>query len=332
MRRGLYEVVPTDPWFVLRTALFAIYAAGYVLFFVDKGLIIDRVSVGISVVIFLLIGHIGRPVRRWAWLLFDIACYSVMWLSYEESRGWADSAGFALQVEAPRNIDRFLFLGTDPNVWMQRHFYDAGTIHWYDKVASVTYFTHFIFPVIAIAVLWVVNHREWARFMKRFASLLFVACAMFVVLPTAPPWMAADLKNYDFRIIEPLARHTSRGFRELGMHGFVKEYNSALKWGNAVAAMPSLHSAFALFVPVFFLPRIRPVWLKAVVLCFPVIMLTSLVYFGEHWVIDGLAGFVLVGLSFLFWGWFEQRQRNMRADRARHALQLGDANLPARTS
>ena len=40
--------------------------------------------------------------------------------------------------------------------------------------------------------------------------------------------------------------------------------------------MPSLHSAFALFVPAFFLPRIEPIWLKAVLLLFPVVMLTSL--------------------------------------------------------
>ena len=51
--------------------------------------------------------------------------------------------------------------------------------------------------------------------------------------------------------------------------------------------MPSLHTAFALFVPAFFLPMIRPKWLKALVLLFPVAMITSLVYFGEHWVIDG---------------------------------------------
>jgi hypothetical protein len=31
-----------------------------------------------------------------------------------------------------------------------------------------------------------------------------------------------------------------------------------LDWGNAVAAMPSLHAAFALFVPAFFLPWLRP--------------------------------------------------------------------------
>ena len=181
-----------------------------------------------------------------------------MWLAYEQSRGWADHAGFPLQVEMPRNVDRFLFFGTDPTVWLQHHFYDPHEIHWYDKVASATYFTHFIFPVIAIAVVWVTSHREWARFIKRFASLLFVACTMFVLMPTVPPWMAADRRHFDFRILPPLTRHTGRGFRDLGLKGFVNQWQSALDWGNAVAAMPSLHAAFALFVPAFFLPRIKP--------------------------------------------------------------------------
>jgi len=322
-RWPLEAVVPDDPWYYVRLAGFALFSIFYVLWFVEKGLIIDRISVGISVLIFIAIGHLGRPLRRWGWLAFDLLCYCVMWFCYEESRGWADRAGFEWQVEAPRNIDRFLFFGTDPNVWLQRHFYNKNVIHWYDKVASVTYFTHFIFPVIAIAVLWVTSHREWARFMRRFASLLLVSCAMFVILPTIPPWMAAG-RNY--RIIAPLARHTSRGFSSLGLHGFVRSWQSALDWGNAVAAMPSLHSAFALFVPAFFLPRIKPIWLKALVLCFPVMMLTSLVYFGEHWVIDGLVGWLLVGLSFWFWGWFERRQLRVRADRARLFL---TASVPA---
>ena len=313
----LENVVPEDRAYYVRLIGFAIFTVGYVLWFVKKGLIIDRISVGISVGIFIVIGHLGRPLRQWGRLVFDLLCYCVMWLCYEESRGWADRAGFEWQVEAPRNLDRFIFFGTDPNVWLQRRFYNPGVIRWYDKVASATYFTHFIFPVIAIAVLWVTNHREWVRFMKRFASLLLVACAMFVVLPTVPPWMAASRR---YHIIEPLARHTSRGFSSMGLKGFVNTWQHALDWGNAVAAMPSLHAAFSLFVPAFFLPRIKPIWLKVLVLCFPLLMLTSLVYFGEHWVIDGLAGWLLVGLSFLFWGWFERRQLRVRAERARRFI------------
>ncbi|MEO7397534.1 MAG: hypothetical protein ABIW84_03115, partial [Ilumatobacteraceae bacterium] len=92
-RLPLSAVVPTDPWHVARLVLFAAYAVGYLWFFITRGLIIDRISVGISVAIFILIGHIGRPIQRWAWLVFDIACYCVMWLAYEQSRGWADRAG-----------------------------------------------------------------------------------------------------------------------------------------------------------------------------------------------------------------------------------------------
>lgn len=316
----LAQVVPADPWFTVRAVLFAAFVLMYIWWFFTYGLIIDRISVAISVGVFIVIGHLGRPVRRWAWLVFDVAVYCAMWLAYEQTRGWADRADFALQVEAPRNIDRFLFFGTDPNVWLQRHFYDPEVVHWYDTVASATYFTHFIFPVIAIAVVWVTSHREWARFIKRFATLLFVACTMFVLLPTVPPWMAADRRTYDFQILDPLVRHTGRGFRELGLKGFVNEWQSALDWGNAVAAMPSLHAGFALFVPAFFLPRVRPIWLKVVLLAFPVIMLTSLVYFGEHYVIDGLIGWLIVGAAFGFWGWFERRQRRTRAARATQYL------------
>ncbi len=318
-RIALASVVPQDPWYIVRLVGFGLFAAGYVWWFVAKGLIIDRISVAISVGVFIVIGHLGRPLRRWAWLLLDVLCYCVMWLAYEQTRGGADRLGFPLQVEAPRNIDRFLFFGTDPTVWLQRHFYDARHIHWYDKVASATYFTHFIFPVIALAVLWVTSHREWARFMKRFATLLFVACAMFVLMPTVPPWMAADSRHH-YRILEPLARHTGRGFSSMGLKGFVNTWQTALDWGNAIAAMPSLHASFALFIPAFFLPRIRPIWLKALVLTFPLIMAASLVYFGEHYVIDALVGWLIVGASFLFWGWIERRQLTKRAARATAAL------------
>ena len=45
---------------------------------------------------------------------------------------------------------------------------------------------------------------------------------------------------------------------------------------------------------------------------------------GFH--IDGLVGWLIVGLSFLFWGWFERRQLRVRANRARGFLGQG---LPA---
>jgi NhaP-type Na+/H+ or K+/H+ antiporter len=55
-------------------------------------------------------------------------------------------------------------------------------------------------------------------------------------------------------------------------------------------------------------------------LAVPLTLLTALVYFAEHWVIDGLGGWALVGVSFLMWNRIERRQRDRRAEQARNTL------------
>jgi len=310
----LGHVVPLDAGRIMRLSLMA----GYVLFLVwwsyERGMIWQRLAVAAFLGAFLLCAYIGRPWRTWLGLLGDIGFYCAMWFSYEMTRGKADQGifglTFPLQVESVRNIDRFLFFGNDPNVVLQDHFWKAD-VHWWDKVASTVYFTHFIVPPIVMGALWATSRYQWWRFMKRFATVLVVACGMFIVLPTAPPWMAADRG-----VIDPIIRRSGRGFSAMGFHAYTNDWQISKEWGNAVAAMPSLHSAFALIVPAFFLPWVRPKWLKALMLTFPVLMLTSLVYLGEHWVIDGLVGFALVGGSFWFWNWFERRQLQRKAARA----------------
>ena len=123
-----------------------------------------------------------------------------------------------------------------------------------------------------------------------------------------------------YELMAALHRDPGRGVVHIGFKGFVHSYNVALGNGNPVAAMPSLHASFALIVPAFFLPWIKPRWLKALVLAFPVVMLTSLVYLAEHWAIDGLVGWAIVGASFWFWNRMERRSRRQKAARARVAL------------
>jgi membrane-associated phospholipid phosphatase len=314
-RVALGAVVPIDylAW-VRRTALtiFCVYA---IVWTRDHGILWDRLGIARAVAVFLVCAFVGRPARQWGILAIDLLLYCAMWYAYETTRGAADGKifgiKFPLQVQSVRNIDRFLFFGNDPNVVLQSHFWKAS-VHWYDKVASLTYFTHFIFVPIVMGALWATTHRQWARFMKRFATVLGVACVMFIVMPTVPPWMAAN----NYHLTPPLSRSAGRGFTAMGLHAAAVSWKNALDWGNAVAAMPSLHASFALIVPAFFLPWIKPRWLKAVVLLFPVLMLTSLVYLAEHWVIDGLVGWAIVGGSFLFWNRFEDRQRRNRAQRA----------------
>ena len=243
-----------------------------------------------------------------------------MWFAHDETRGAADRLGMPLQVESMRDIDRAVFGGVDPTVWMQDRFFSADRVRWYDVVASVVYFTHFVVPVAVIAVLWVRHRAQWVRFMRRFATMLLIGCASFVVLPTAPPWMAAGgSAAIPLDALPPLERPAGRGWVALNLDSFAYAWENGRDWANPVAAMPSLHAGFSLFVVVFFFPNLRRLptlrrrSVRVALLAYPVTMGTALVHLAEHWVIDVFAGWAVVGVSFALWSAIERRSAVRRA-------------------
>lgn len=299
---------PTRSWVSrVRMVLLIAYGVAYLAWFFEYGVIIDRISVAISVAVFLVIGHIGKPWSAWRALPIGLVLYAGMWFAYDETRGAADRFDMPLQVESVRNIDRVLFFGADPVVWLQRTFLGAE-VRVHDVVASVVYFSHFVVPVAAIAILWITNRQQWIRFMRRFATVLAIACAMFVLLPTAPPWMAAGGdRRIRLEALPPLRRTAGNGWRHLGFEGFIHVWIDGRDWTNTTAAMPSLHAAFSLFVVAFFWPMIHRRWLRCLMLLYPLLMGISLVYLAEHYVIDVLVGWIVVALSFWMWARIEQR-------------------------
>ncbi len=122
--------------------------------------------------------------------------------------------------------------------------------------------------------------------------------------------MAAGGKNrsgYEFDALPPLRRPTGNGWRHIGLDGFVEAWDVGRDWANEVAAMPSLHSAYALFVVVFFWPRIQPTWVRWALLAYPLTMAVALMYFGEHYLVDAIGGWAIVGISFFVWNRIERR-------------------------
>ena len=115
-----------------------------------------------------------------------------------------------------------------------------------------------------------------------------------------------------------MLRLTSEGFDQVGL-GMV---GSALSLGqhlvNPVAAMPSLHVAFATLAAGFWWSRVRRPW-RWLLPLYPLAMCFSLAYAGEHYVLDELAGaaYALVILAvFRRWWWFEARSRTSTTERS----------------
>jgi membrane-associated phospholipid phosphatase len=245
------------------------------------------------------------------WQMFkDWSIFAGLLFAYDYSRGLADQLGRSVDFTVARGIDRVLFFGVNPNVWLQQRLNVSSDLAWYEYPLAITYMTHFILPIGAAIFLWIKNREQWVLYMRRFAILLFSGVATYIVFPVAPPWMAAR-DGYT----EPLRRITARGWSDIGLHTVSKVFERGTAITNPVAAMPSLHAAFALFVVVFFW-RQMPKWFRGVALLLPASMALCLVYFAEHNVSDVLAGWLYVVLAMWLAKKWETRARPLRRTRA----------------
>lgn len=316
--RPVARVDGAVPWPRVRAGLLVAYALVFTWSVLDRGLPVARLAVLSWVAVALVLASVGRPGRDQARMLGDVAVYAAMWLAYDRSRGMADGLGMPLQVEAPRDIDRFLFAGTDPGVWLQAHLHQPQ-VQWYDVVFSLTYFSHFFVPVALAVVLWITDRGEWVRYLRRFATVLLGGVLGYVLTPTAPPWMAASDAH---GALPPLVRPTARGWDALGLDTVGRLLLAGQGWANPTAAMPSLHAAGSLVVVLWVWPRCRSWWVRAPLAAFPLLMALSLVYFAEHYVIDVLVGWALVVAAFWWWDRWESR-------RGSEAVRPPDAEQPA---
>ena len=169
---------------------------------------------------------------------------------------------------------------------------DRSTIHWYDVGVSITYQTHFIVPYLTAGVLWKKGQRLWRWYAGTFVFVTFASCVIFAIYGTAPPWFAARQG-----LIQPFPRVLAgRGWRLVGLDFAPRLIQKGQDTVNPFAAIPSLHSAEALIVTVF-LWHFTWKWLRPLLALLPLAMAFTLVYSGEHYLIDVFVGWGMVGVG-----------------------------------
>jgi hypothetical protein len=244
-----------------------------------------------------------RPWRSHLGFFRDWLPIVLLLSAYNLSRGFADNGATPHALEMVV-ADRWMFGwatgGQVPTIWLQHHLYDPAGIHWWDVFASWVYFSHFVTTLAVAVVLWLRDRARWAAFMRRWAFLCVAGRATYFLYPAAPPWWAAQ-----YGLIGDVARISTRGWKEFGMHGAGNVLNAGQLASNPVAAMPSLHSGWALLVVAFFLGSTRRRWWP-LLLAYPLAMTFTLIYSGEHYVIDVLVGWSYVGITFLVVGLAER--------------------------
>ncbi|KRE42597.1 phosphatase PAP2 family protein [Knoellia sp. Soil729] len=235
----------------------------------------------------------ARP--AWAQLLIALSPLSVIlaayavaqWLTAPISHGRiregdANRLGAGLHVSGPAGADGALF-GEVPTVWLQERLAGQGG-HWYDALASVVYLSHYIVLPLVTAYVWFRLRDEFRAWIRAVLMLTVGAMTTYVLYPAAPPWLASDLG-----VVASVERLSASGWDHLGLGGVGSLLASTQAGSNPVAAMPSLHAAVPVLIAVFMWSVSRRRW-RLVACAYAVAMALTLVYTGEHYVVDVAAG------------------------------------------
>lgn len=247
--------------------------------------------------------NVEAPVRHHLGFLRDWWPPVALLVLYFYSRGLVDELGFAPHVVMPIEVDLWFGRGELPSHTLQQAWCGspcdpAGDPRWFDVLLTGVYTSHFLVGLTLAMVLWLVNRVQWRRWMRRYVGANLAALVVYVLYPMAPPWMASE-EGY---LADSVERITNRGFGETELSRFHLVLTGV---GNPVAAMPSLHAGIAFLVAAFAVQTLRTRW-RWLLLLYPLAMSVGLVYFGEHYVIDILAGALLAGVVLAAAAWWER--------------------------
>ncbi len=236
----------------------------------------------------LLLGSL--VIKKTRAFLLDWVPFLLLLISYDFLRGLAPMLSQNVNYYPLVNADLFLFHQL-PSQSLQQAFFNPQQIRWYDYLATVFDFLHFALPLGFGYLVWIKDRKFFRQFVAGILILSYAAWATFVLFPAAPPWLASE-KGYISGVTKVMSYTMDIFPDRASLPTIYHQLNP-----NLTAAMPSLHAAYPflilLFAFYFFGKKAAPfsiyvlgVWL-------------SIVYLGEHYVID-----IIVGAVYAFWAFF----------------------------
>jgi PAP2 superfamily len=218
----------------------------------------------------------GRSMRDWGLVL-------VCFLGYAAGANALPNIGAKVHYTPQIDAEKFLFFGHLPTIWLQSHLHHGtGPL---EVFAIVMYLSHFVVPGLLASLIWL----YWPG--RGFGDLLFGILLVsllgeitFFLAPTAPPWMAGD-QGY----IPHVAHVIKQGLYDLGLDS-VAERKDASGSYNLTAAVPSLHAAWPVIGLLVIWKHKLPKWLFCAQAAQALGVAFAVVYAGEHYAVDVLAG------------------------------------------
>lgn len=201
---------------------------------------------------------------------------------YTLLRAYADETGVAVRTGYVISIDKALFLGTDPIIWLQGRFFDPVSLGFQDYASVAVHWSFFIAPHLAAVLIFLYRRPLFPKYVIMVAGTMYLALLLFFVVPTTPPWLAGQMGALPgvFRVMDFVGGSVDPETYE--------SFYASLGEPNSVAAMPSLHQGvtFAMYLWARDHERRLAPWLLA----YSVVMGLALMYLGEHYLADIAVG------------------------------------------
>ena len=249
--------------------------------------------------------------RSWGQMVLEWLPLFGLLVIYDFLRGAVAVTPEQAHIAPQLDFDRFIGGGQTPTHWLQAHLYSAGHAHWYDVGVWAVYMTHFFAVWVVAAVLYRVDRERFRRYAVLTVTLTLAAFLTYWLYPAQPPW----IQDGDVvRVVPAVWDH-------IGIHTMQSLYEND-RLVNTVAAMPSLHAAYPFMLLLFFWPR----W-RVVLGLYTLAMAFALVYGGEHFVADIVAGWTMAAAAYAVTR-FARTPRWLSPARARPAGQ----SLPLRVA
>ena len=223
--------------------------------------------------------------RSWGSMVLEWLPFFGLLVAYDFLRGAVSVQPWQAHVLPQIDVDKALFGGTVPTVWLQAHLWNPSHIRWYDVAVWCVYMTHFFVVWVVAAVIWRVSRERFRSYAVLTITLTIGAFLTYWLYPAQPPWIASE-----GNLVGSVERVVPLVWGHLGVGTMQSAYENH-DLVNTVAAMPSLHAAYPFMLLLFFWSagmRVR-ILLGAYTLA----MAFALVYGGEHFVTDILAGWAM---------------------------------------
>ena len=194
----------------------------------------------------------------------------------------ADETPFTTHFDYVLQLDRWLGFGRTPGERLQEWLYVPGEVAIHDLVLVAIYASFFAAPHLFTILLWQTDRGRARRYIAAVLTMTALGVAVIVLVPTAPPWMAARQGLIDvplYRVVFDVTRDVTPGVYATGV---------GAAGINAVAAMPSIHMAATVLIALALAGRRRAI--AALGAAYALTMGLALVYLGEHYVTDVIAG------------------------------------------